>query len=68
MIKVALLFVLLGGCTTEKPVEWFPRVTAWQTQSTCNNVVVDNSARLSVKEPDFCRAGKGAIISIGVKL
>lgn len=57
--------VLVAGCASDKPIEWFPRVTAWKNEATCEEVNQPSSLRISQRELEFCRIGSGFILSIG---
>jgi hypothetical protein len=63
MRKLLLLIVLIAGCG-QKPVEWYPRVTAWRVGQQCQDPGLDNAARLALKEVEFCRPGNGVILSM----
>lgn len=65
MKTILLAIVLFAGCTSDKPVEWFPRVTAWKNEATCEEVNQPTSLRISQRELEFCRVGSGFILSIG---
>lgn len=67
-MKYLLLgIVLVAGCASDKPIEWFPRITAWRNQYSCQDSNQPNSLPMSYKEPEFCRLGSGFIISVGRK-
>ena len=65
MRLVCLVISIISGCSSNKPVEWYPRITAWKNNVACADPNVDNSARISIKEPELCRTGSGVLIKIG---
>jgi hypothetical protein len=68
MRLAALLLVLASSCATEKPLEWYPRVTVWKDRLTCAESDFANSERIGIKEADLCRLGSGVLLSIGAKI
>lgn len=60
----ALMLATISGCAVEQPIQWSPRVLAWKAQLACPDYSIENSARISIKEPEFCRSGSGFIFSL----
>jgi hypothetical protein len=63
MRRLLLLLALIGGCG-QKPVEWYPRVTAWRAGQQCIDAGLDNSISNARKETEFCRPGSGIMLAI----
>ena len=63
MRRLLLLLVMIAGCG-QKPVEWYPRVTAWRAGQQCIDPGLDNSVSNARKETEFCRPGSGIMLAM----
>lgn len=63
MRKALLIFVLVAGCG-QRPIEWYPKVTAWRTGQQCDDPGLDNAVSNAKREIEFCRPKSGIMLAM----